>query len=443
MKINGFFRKALLSSLALTMLNSGCSSGIGMPPDTQTFRNALSVSPFTEIMFRSGYSYEDELGNKAQNLTELQELFIKHGANEVFVRIATARQRYSLESADHSLQNGVEMAKLAAKLNLPLNPEIGLFKYYGDVTGQPGPDFSEYPEIVVPKPWEQLNIDEMATILKQYGTIVARELTATGAKINTWDIGNEVNFGIAGVSVQPLPGAMDAEMGANWYQAPDAVNPEIGKQSVYTLLTMGNADLIKWAEVNLWPYQAKLMNALREGILTVDPKARFSTHITFPTNTDYAVAFFKALDKNGFQLDVAGLSFYPSASPEPRDRFAAFKATVDAIYEETKLPVFIAEYAYPAYAPDYFASGPYKDWNNKAGNYEMDAEGQAALLRDMTSWGVAHHVVGIRPWAPELVMFGWQEFSMFSVTDLTAKALPVIDSITNGLKEAEPAELKD
>ena len=119
-------------------------------------------------------------------MERITEAICKHGANEVFVRIATARKRYSLTSSDHSLETGVERAKLAAKLGLPLNPEIGLFLIYGDVTGQPGPDFSEYPEIIVPKPWNQLTMEEMVPILKQYGAIVARELTVTGAKINVW-----------------------------------------------------------------------------------------------------------------------------------------------------------------------------------------------------------------------------------------------------------------
>jgi len=417
-------------------MNSASSS---LPETKQPFRNSLSVSPFTEAMFRSGYTYEDDLGNKASNVEELQKLFVKHGANEVFARIATARKRYSLTSSDHSLETGIERAKLAAKLGLPLNPEIGLFAIYGDVTGQPGPDFSEYPEITVSKPWNQLTIDEMVSILKQYGAIVAKELIATGAKINVWDIGNEVNFGIAGVAAQPVPNAMSGEMGANWYRAPDAVNPEIGKQSVYSLLTMENTALIHWMEINIWPFQAKLMNAVREGILSVDPHAKFSTHITFSENTAFVTAFYKAMDENGFKVDVAGLSFYPSSAANPINRFLALKETVKSIYGQTGLPVFIAEYAYPAYPKDYIPTGPFKDWNKKLPNYEMNIEGQEALLRNLASWGISNGICGIRPWAPDLVVL-WTEFAMFSVTDLTAKALPVMDSIAKGIKDPDPAE---
>jgi len=404
-----------------------------MEDKKQPFRNAMSISPFTEAMFRSGFIYEDGQGNTAVNALELQKLFVKHGASEVYVRIATARKHYSLESADHSLEAGIERAKLAARLGLPLNPEIGLFKYYGDVTGQPGPDFSEYPEIIVSKPWEQMTVDEMVPIVEKYAAIVAEELIATGVKINVWDIGNEVNFGIAGVAVQPLPNAIDNEMGANWYRAPDGVNPEIGKQDVYSFLTMDTCLLVHWMESNLWPFQAKLMNAVREGILTVDRDAKFSTHVTYAENTMFTTAFFKAMVKNGFNLDIAGVSYYPSSLVNPKGRLTDFKSTVSCLYHEMGLPVFIAEYAYPNYSDGAVLGGPYKDWNSKVGNYEMDIDGQEAFLRDLTSWGCLNGICGIRPWAPDLVVL-WKEFSMFSLTGSTARALPVMDSISKGLE---------
>ena len=449
-------RKAVAAFLVLALLSiSFCSCVNNTPTDSSQsfdsmiseispspepepepiFRNAMSVSPFAESMFAIGVTYEDDSGNTATDVEELQKLFVEHGANEIYVRIATARKRYSLSSSDHSLETAVSRAKLAVKLGLPLNPELGLFSIYGDVTGQPGPDFSEYPEISVSKPWHELTIDEMVPILEKYGAIVAEELLSTGADINVWNIGNEVNFGTAGVAVQPLQGAMTGEMGSNWYRAPDAVNPEIGMKSVYSMLTTRNSELIDWMEINLWPYQAKLMNAVREGILTVDQDAKFSTHITFFENTEYATAFYNAMDENGFKVDVAGFSFYPSSTASPINRFEALKTTVKSVHDELGLPVFIAEYAYPAYPEDHTPTGPYKDWNKKQPNYEMDIEGQEQLLRDLASWGISNGICGIRPWAPDLVVL-WTEFAMFSVNYLTAKARPVIDSIARGIEEA-------
>ncbi len=432
MKLMSFIRKTFVTSLVL-LISGTCGCQNSNKTDKVSFRNSTSVSPFSELMFRSGYTFEDQEGNSASNAEELQKLFVVHGANEIFVRIATARKPYSMDGADHSLAAAVEKAKMAKNLDLPLNPEIGLFKYYGDVTGQPGPDFSEYPEITMSKLWIRMDIDEMTDVLEQYGKIVAEEILATGVEVNVWDIGNEVNFGIAGVSVQPLPNAMAGEMGEDWYEAPDNIDPDIGKESVYSLLVMENNEKIGWLDKHVWPNQAKLMKAVCSGILSADPDARFSTHITFPENTEFVVAFYRAMKKYGLQLDVAGLSYYPSSSPLASS-ISQFKNTVDQLVRETQLPVFIAEYAYPAYTEDHIPIGPYKDWNNKVSGYEMNYEGQAALLRDLTCWGKDNGICGIRPWAPDLVSLYWTEFSVFSVSGLSAKALPVLDAISEGLK---------
>jgi hypothetical protein len=76
-------------------------------------------------------------------------LFAAHGANEVYARIATT-QKYRIGDGDHSMERGLERARMAAGLNLPLNPELGLFNIYGDVRCQPPPDFTDYPEIKIP-----------------------------------------------------------------------------------------------------------------------------------------------------------------------------------------------------------------------------------------------------------------------------------------------------
>ena len=73
----------------------------------------------------------------------------------------------------------------------------------------------------------------MLPILRAYGAIAAREILKTGVKVRIWDLGNEVEFGLAGVVVRPMPGGCDdTEGGAGWYKPPDGVDPAIGKTSV-------------------------------------------------------------------------------------------------------------------------------------------------------------------------------------------------------------------
>ncbi len=431
-KIKNILKGVLVMSILMSIVSIGDSK----EPE-QPFRVALSVSPFTNTMINQGYTFEDSSGNKARTVSELQQLFMKHGANEVFVRIATDRYSPKRNITDHSLERALERAKMAAELGLPLNPEIGLFEHYADVRGQPSPDFSEYPEIKLPGPWETLTVKEMAVVLKQYGAIVAKELVSTGVRINIWDIGNEIDFGIAGVAPKPFPESFTAELGYNWYRAPDKVNPIIGKQSIYSLLIMNSKSRIKWCKENLWPHQAVLMRAVKEGILLVVPNAKFSTHLSGAgaLNPDFAVAFYRAMSEGGFDVDQIGFSFYPSASASSKNRLKAFQSTVKAVHVEFGLPVFIAEFAYPA-AP--LKTGLFKSWNHQVDKYKLTPEGQAAILHDLTSWGIENGVCGIRYWAPDVIVPGWGGFSLFSVSGIRATARPALDSISRGLADSNP-----
>jgi len=152
------------------------------------FRISISVSPFTEALFARGIVFTDGKV-AANNPEELQKMFANHGANEVYARIATT-QKYRIGNGDHSMDRGLERARMAAALNLPLNPEFGLFNIYGDIRCQPPPDFSDYTEIKLPGAWNTLRLDQMLPVLRLYGATAARQIMNTGVKVRIWDIGN-------------------------------------------------------------------------------------------------------------------------------------------------------------------------------------------------------------------------------------------------------------
>ena len=133
----------------------------------QPFRISLSVSPFTELLFKRGIVFTDGQVT-ARNAEELQRLYVRYGANEVYARIATTRS-YRTGFGDHSVNKGLERARLAKALNLPFNPELGLFNIYGDIRCQPSPDFSEYPELKVSGDWTALTLEQMLPALRSYG----------------------------------------------------------------------------------------------------------------------------------------------------------------------------------------------------------------------------------------------------------------------------------
>jgi hypothetical protein len=150
------------------------------------FRTSLSVSPFTETVL-STLSFND--GQiRASTVKGVQRLFNRHGATEVYARIAT--RRYAVTpGAEMGFARGIERARLAREIGLPFNPELGLWAVYGDAEGQSAPDFSDYPSIRLRARWDLLTLAEMTNALRHYGTLVARQILATGARVNYWDLG--------------------------------------------------------------------------------------------------------------------------------------------------------------------------------------------------------------------------------------------------------------
>src|SRR6185437_13653480 len=163
-----------------------------------------------------------------------------------------------------------------------------------------------------------------------------------------------------------------------------------------------------------------------EGIRTVDPHAKFSTHVSGVAATQPALttAFYEAMKAGGFAADELGISYYPTSSPAPADRLQAFKDTALAAHRALGRPIFIAEFGYPA-AP---MSGIFT-WNNAVKGYPQTDDGQAAFIRDLVAWGRESKVLsGIRPWGPDLAAAGWDPMALFHHEGKSAKARPALNS---------------
>ena len=418
---------AIAASLLLSAVNTEAHAG--------EFRVALSVSPYSEEVLDSGISFTDG-SRSARTPEELQQLFMVHGANELFVRIETRRRpvadisKGEEDGQFHTLDKGLTRARMAKSLGLPLNPELGLYANYGDLRFQPAPDFSQYPEInISPGQWSKLTLEQMRVALRKYGEIVAREILATGATVRIWDLGTEVEYGVAGVAVHP--GSEDAKRIG--YLAPNAVDPAIGKMSIGVLMKMSDADQAAWLRKHVWPANAAMYAAVVEGIRMVDPRARFSTHVSgVTTRPTLYVAFFKAMKEGGYEPDELGFSYYPTIQDEGdrTDRWASFKETVSQAYRELGRPIFIAEFAY---AGSDAAMGLWK--NAPIAGYPMTHDGQAAFLNDLVSWALEKRMItGVRPWAPELVV-EWDSMALFSPPNdaKVAVARPALRSIAKAL----------
>ncbi|MBQ4365905.1 MAG: glycosyl hydrolase family 53, partial [Clostridia bacterium] len=179
---------------------------------SETFRMALSLSPFSLPQFEKGYTFR--VGDKtASTPEELQTIYREKGATEMYCRIATKRHVTDEDVTDgkpdsnanvHTFDQGIALCKIAAKLNIPINPEIMCAYTYMDMETQQAPRFEEYPEIYAlqnGKDWSELTLDEICTVLEAYGAFIGEAILETGCTVNDWNLGNEANFGFAGISL--------------------------------------------------------------------------------------------------------------------------------------------------------------------------------------------------------------------------------------------------
>ncbi|MBE5993501.1 MAG: hypothetical protein E7247_14080 [Paenibacillaceae bacterium] len=131
--------------------------------------------------------------------------------------------------------------------------------------------------------------------------------------MENWNIGNEANFGFAGVGIG----------------LKTAVNPELEKISSWQkniLPYLGNS----WLKKNLWNYNGVQMSAVAKGIT-------------------------KAYEEMG----IDSSNIYPSAPSAYLNSTMLYKKIVTAINKECNLPVFIAEFSYPSGK----VTGAYSGWD--------------------------------------------------------------------------------
>lgn len=402
--------------LGMTGCNlQGADSNEQEVQEPEEFRVALSLSQGVEENFEKGITYTDGK-TVATNPKELQELYNNKGATEMYVRVATKRYADGDDGGDsyhariHNLESCLKTCEIASELGMPINPEIMCAYTYMDGFEQQAPDFCDYPEIEKPdKPWSEYELEEMCDVLEQYGELVAQEILDTGCEVEYWNIGNEANFGFAGVNLG----------------LETAVNPELIKKTSWDMYSLRDNG-ISYLKKNVWNYNGQLMSALASGIKKADPDAQFATHIAALFGEEFAVSYFQTIMENGMHLDQAGISIYPTntMSQFHPDYMGEMKDSILGIEQQCGLPVFIAEYGYPSEK----MTGTYVAWSNAPKGYSLCAEDQAEYTMEFISWCKENGVSGIRPWGPD-IMGDWEPMSFFEYDEktMTATAKPVME----------------
>ncbi len=355
----------------------------------------------------------------------MQKIYRELGSTEMYVRIATKRHIISEDITDgekdenanvHTFDQGIELCKIAAALNIPINPEIMCAYTYMDMDKQQAPRFHEYPDIYTlqnGKDWSELTLDEICIVLEAYGAFIGEAILNTGCTVNNWNLGNEANFGFAGIS-----------MGLK-----TAVNPKLQKASnikKYLAPVFARG----WLKRNVWQYDAAAYAAVKRGILSAYAKlgidasnVKFSTHIAtvvFPAIC--SVKFFNYMKEKGYEMETAGISYYPSAPSLSANKKKLLKKTITKINDKCGIPVFIGEFSYPSGKMD----GPFASWKKKVRGYKHTQQGQADIYADVIKWGKANGMAGIRYWAPNYE--GWYSMSMFEFANKKGTAKDILQN---------------
>ena len=201
-----------------------------------------------------------------------------------------------------------------------------------------------------PAQWKDYSLEETAAALKNYTYETTKYYKDNGVKIELYEIGNEIEFGVCGYSNDTklaLPGV-------NYLTDIPAVRKGI------------------------WEKEAVLLKAAIEGVKQADPEAKTVLHISTAQWPDLVGGFFKAMNDFGVKYDYGGLSYYEWFNPHPTipspENF--FDLSVEAIAKQGK-KVIISEYSYPS------AENPVSGFLVKEiPGYPFTPEGQAKWLRD-------------------------------------------------------------
>lgn len=210
-----------------------------------------------------------------------------------------------------------------------LNVAVIMFLSDGqaDLGNQQGPSCINLNNITLPtyytgsgcQSFKDLTISQKENIIKEYSKNVVNYFQSQGAIVKLYEIGNEVDCGIAGI--------------------------------------FHLTDNIDYLKQYIWPNETRIIKAAISGIKTSDLNALVQTHIAVWNNVDWAYSFFKFIKDNGVNLDYAAFSYYPTEINDTiLDKFSAsvlqnigwLLKTTDNVSQELGVPIIISEYAYPS-----------------------------------------------------------------------------------------------
>lgn len=289
-------------------------------------------------------------------------LLAKHGCEHARIRLWVG------DEGMNKLNYATQTALRAKQAGLKPYLVIFLSEEWSDFVKQPAP-----------AAWRDMKLDDKALAVRAYSERVVRHITKNGIELDTFEIGNEIDFGICG------------EFEEQW---PRRVSLEYMKSRV-------------------WPRMATIIKSAQSGVIDAQPNARFILHLSQWENIDYCLTFWRAMIDSGVRVDIPGLSYFPTSAKDPAHReFRYLQSQINAIHDALGKPVLICETGYPAVAN---FGGQFADWNLAAQGYPLSSDGQARWLADLTKLVRRdRRFAGVFYWSPEWYDGGiWDAFALF------------------------------
>ncbi len=201
--------------------------------------------------------------------------------------------------------------------------------------------------------WDNLDKPALLDAIENHASTTAQYFVDKGVTVHQYEIGNEVDFGIAGYS-----------MGNKGVPFFDIIND------------------LETTKRELWVHHIDIFNAAIRGIRSVTPSVKIAIHLAgmgYSDGNSYPINFYKYMLENNVDFDVIGLSYpyltVPGQNHFPRPYFDSedFFVLMKNLSELNK-EIQISEFSY-----NYNSDGVE---NTPSPEYPTTPEGQAKFVED-------------------------------------------------------------
>lgn len=258
---------------------------------------------------------------------DVYQILSENGIN--YIRVRVWNDPYDAEGNGYGggncdIENAVTIGKRAARYGMKLLVDF----HYSDFWADPGKQ-------MVPKAWENMDIDEKTQALYRYTKDSLQKLVDAGVDVGMVQIGNETNGALCGENSSQAGG---------------------------------------------WKRITQLMSAGSRAVREVCPEALVAVHFANPENVGSYESYGKNLDYYQVDYDVFASSYYPFWHGT-LDNLSQVLSDIAETYNK-KVMVAETSYAFTAEDTD-FSGNTIGEGGGIAKDYPFTQQGQANLVRDV------------------------------------------------------------